>query len=41
MATRNIVPRAGGEGSLGTAVKNWDSSYIETQYTDNIEEITV
>lgn len=28
MATRNIVPRATGEGSLGTNAKKWGSAYI-------------
>lgn len=33
-ATRNIVPRADGEGGLGTSAKNWLSAYIDTLYTD-------
>lgn len=29
MATRNIVPRANGEGSLGTAAKHWAKAYVD------------
>jgi hypothetical protein len=29
MATRNIVPRATGEGSLGTSVKHWGNIYAD------------
>ena len=32
MATRNIVPRATGEGTIGTAAKNWLASYLGTLY---------
>jgi hypothetical protein len=28
MATRNIVPRADGEGSLGTAAKKWLNAFL-------------
>jgi hypothetical protein len=30
MATRNIVPRATSEGSLGTSLKKWLSAFIDT-----------
>ena len=30
MATRNIVPRANGEGSIGTAAKHWGAGYFDT-----------
>ena len=30
MATRNIVPRADGEGNLGTSSKNWLSAFFKT-----------
>jgi len=33
-ATRNIVPRADGEGGLGTSSKNWLSAYIDTVFTN-------
>ena len=29
MATRNIVPRANGEGGLGTSEKKWGAIYAE------------
>jgi len=29
-ATRGIVPRAGGEGTIGTAAKHWSTAYIDT-----------
>jgi hypothetical protein len=29
MSTRNIVPRATGEGGIGTNLKKWGSSHIE------------
>ena len=28
MATPNIVPRADGEGGIGTAAKGWGAGYI-------------
>jgi len=40
MATRSIVPRANGEGGVGTSVKNWLTSYIRTMYGDHVEEIS-
>lgn len=30
MPTRNIVPRADGEGNIGTSSKNWLSSFFKT-----------
>ena len=30
MATRNVVPRADGEGNIGTSVKNWLSGFFKT-----------
>lgn len=33
-ATRSLVPRADGEGGLGTSVKNWLVAYIDTLFTD-------
>ena len=30
MATRGIVPRANSEGSLGTTLKRWATSFIDT-----------
>jgi hypothetical protein len=35
MATRNVVPRAHNEGSIGTPVKMWASAYLNTLYTPN------
>jgi len=32
MATRNIVPRATGEGNVGTSLKNWLAGYFVTIY---------
>jgi hypothetical protein len=32
MATRNIVPRATGEGGIGTAAKKWLAGYINNLY---------
>ena len=29
MATKNIVPRATDEGSLGTSAKNWNQAYVK------------
>ena len=29
MATRNFVPRANGEGSIGTAKKHWGAGYFD------------
>lgn len=34
MATRNIVPRANGEGGIGTANKKWGSAHIQTLNAD-------
>lgn len=33
-ATRSLVPRADGEGGLGTSSKNWSDAYIDTIFTD-------
>ena len=30
MSTRNIVPRANGEGNIGTSVKNWLSGFFQS-----------
>lgn len=38
MATRNFVPRADGEGSIGTAAKNWLSGYFKQL---NVANVTV
>ena len=38
MATRNFVPRADGEGSIGTAAKNWFSGYFKQL---NVASMTV
>ena len=36
MATRNLVPRANGEGSIGTSIKKWLSGYFVTLLADSI-----
>ena len=36
MSTRSFVPRADGEGSIGTEVKNWGSVYTKELYAANI-----
>lgn len=36
MATRAIVPRADGEGSLGTTTKKWGGIYVNTAKTNTI-----
>lgn len=33
-ATRSLVPRADGEGGLGTSAKNWLTAYIDTIFTN-------
>lgn len=38
MPTRNFVPRADGEGSIGTAAKNWLSGYFKQL---NVADVTV
>lgn len=35
-ATRGVVPRADGEGTLGTSAKNWLSAYADSFFTDLI-----
>jgi hypothetical protein len=39
MATRNIVPRANGEGSIGTAAKHWGSGWMDETNTDAVMPI--
>jgi len=46
MATRNVVPRANGEGSIGTALKNWlkgwfASVFVSGNLTDGTNNATV
>ena len=46
MATRNIVPRANGEGNIGTSVKNWlkgwfSSIFVSGNITDGSNNVTV
>lgn len=36
MATRKLVPRATGEGGIGTAVKKWASGFFVSLSVDNI-----
>lgn len=36
MATRNIVPRATGEGSIGTSAKTWGAGYFDNLAVTNI-----
>lgn len=36
MATRDQVPRANGEGSIGTATKKWLAGHFVTVYADNL-----
>jgi hypothetical protein len=36
MATRNIVPRANGEGSIGTAAKHWGNGYFDELNTEKL-----
>lgn len=38
MSTRNFVPRADGEGSIGTSAKNWLSGYFKQL---NVASVTV
>lgn len=38
MATRNFVPRADGEGSIGTAAKNWAGGFFKQL---NVANVTV
>ena len=35
MSTRNIVPRADGEGGIGTSAKNWNEVRTKNLYIDN------
>ena len=38
MATKNIVPRANGEGGLGTAVKGWGGLFVTNTTTSSATE---
>ena len=37
MATRNFVPRANGEGSIGKSRKHWGAAYIEKFFVKAVE----
>lgn len=37
MATKNLVPRATGEGGIGTSAKRWLEAYINTLYVGSIK----
>lgn len=37
MATPNIVPRADGEGSIGTSLKKWAKGYFNALFINNVE----
>lgn len=37
MATRNFVPRANGEGSIGKSRKHWGAAYIEKIFVKAVE----
>lgn len=37
MSTRNIVPRADGEGGLGTSAKNWNEVRAKEVYVNNVK----
>lgn len=41
MPTRNIVPRANGEGNIGTTNKKWNGIYANTVTVSNVEANTV
>ena len=41
MPTRNIVPRANGEGNIGTTNKKWNGVYADTVTAGNVEADTV
>ena len=41
MPTRNIVPRANGEGNIGTTNKKWKGIYANTVTVSNVEANTV
>jgi hypothetical protein len=46
MATKNIVPRANGEGNIGTSIKNWlkgwfGSVFVSGNVTDGSNNVTV
>ena len=40
MPTRNIVPRADGEGGLGTTAKNWGEVHKKDLYINNAKANT-
>ena len=39
MATRNYVPRANGEGSIGKAKKRWGAAFFDKLFVNSIEGI--
>lgn len=39
MATRNYVPRANGEGSIGTEKKHWSAGFFDKMFVTTIEVI--
>lgn len=39
MATRNFVPRANGEGSIGKAKKRWGAAFFDKLFVKSIEGI--
>jgi hypothetical protein len=41
MATRNIVPRATGEGGIGTAAKEWALGWINALIVTTINKLTI
>ena len=41
MATRNFVPRADGEGGIGTAAKKWLNAFIGAVTTTTINKVTI
>lgn len=41
MATRNIVPRATNEGSIGTTLKRWASGFIKLLTVDSVNKVTI
>ena len=40
MATRNLVPRATGEGGIGTALKQWALGWINALVVNSIQIVT-
>ena len=41
MATRNIVPRATGEGSIGTSAKTWGAGYFDSIAANEMGSVTM